>query len=734
MHGQEKSDSHPRRWLILILIAYTVLGLAYSLVIPLAETPDESEHFRYLQAIARTGRLPVMLPEREANLTLEAHQPPLYYLLGTAVTAPFDLDPADNPPENSCFSFEPADPGRKTAYLHSSEEWPPARDLYRAFTTVRLFSVLMGAAAVAVAYLLGRQAVPTVPMFAPVMAALVAFNPQFIFITASMNNDVPTTLLGALMVALTVSAITQPRLSTYLALGIVTGLGILTKFALIAFWPLALVAAVWPALQLTRSPLRVSVNWSDLPGRLLLLLGLPLLIAGWWYLRNYQLYGDPLMWDVTLAAKGSVIARTSPFTLADLWEFIALHFQSFWLWFGWLNIKAPEWIYALLLLIVLLAVAGLIRWLRRREIAVELPALAMNALAVLAIYASLLQYIQTINWTGYQGRLAFAALASVTLFLTLGLFALGGQKLGAGIGVGLFVLSVGALLFILLPAYPRPDIFRPEPHVMRTCARFAGGLQVEAVAGGDSVRPGESLPVTIFGYGLADAVQAQEMSLRLHGKDGEVVAQATADLEWRAKEVVEVAFELHTAADAHPARAVLDLALIDEQGEFQTAASATGRVLEVPVALRTVKLAPAQPFVPEPMVTAAVNFGDQLTLVGYDLDLENDPLLTLYWLAQEEMDRDYTTFLHILDAEGQLVAQEDSQPTAGVYPTSIWDKGEIVADQKELDRLDLSADQGLQLVVGVYLLETLERLPVRDASGAVQPNDQWALELADTVE
>ncbi|MEJ2753183.1 MAG: hypothetical protein P8169_10995, partial [Chloroflexota bacterium] len=58
------SISTPKRWLLLILAAYIILGIGYSIVIPLAETPDESEHFRYMQSIANSGELPVMLPVR----------------------------------------------------------------------------------------------------------------------------------------------------------------------------------------------------------------------------------------------------------------------------------------------------------------------------------------------------------------------------------------------------------------------------------------------------------------------------------------------------------------------------------------------------------------------------------------------------------------------------------------------------------------------------------------------
>ena len=44
----------------------------------------------------------------------------------------------------------------------------------------------------------------------------------------------------------------------------------------------------------------------------------------------------------------------------DLLEFARIHFQSYWGWFGWLNIKLPEWVYWLLALLVLAAVLGLV--------------------------------------------------------------------------------------------------------------------------------------------------------------------------------------------------------------------------------------------------------------------------------------------------------------------------------------------------------------------------------------
>ena len=109
--------------------------------------------------------------------------------------------------------------------------------------------------------------------------------------------------------------------------------------------------------------------------------------------------------------------------------------------------------------------------------------------------------------------------------------------------------------------------------------------------------------------------------------------------------------------------------------------------------------------------TVAVNsnrvIGDQFELVGYDL--KNDSI-TLHWRALKETDVDYTLFVHMLDATGQIVAQNDSQPhrrddPAGrLYPTSIWVKGEYVSDTISLNT------RGTMIEIGWYIPETGERV------------------------
>ncbi len=113
--------------------------------------------------------------------------------------------------------------------------------------------------------------------------------------------------------------------------------------------------------------------------------------------------------------------------------------------------------------------------------------------------------------------------------------------------------------------------------------------------------------------------------------------------------------------------------------------------------------------------------GDFARLYGYRL-IKQSPIrrgdafrVELYWQAEQRAPTDYTVFVQLLDARGNLIAQRDSAPRGGTYPTSIWDAGEVIADSYTLT-VPPDADAGAyQLIVGMYHWQTLQRLPVTDA-------------------
>lgn len=98
----------------------------------------------------------------------------------------------------------------------------------------------------------------------------------------------------------------------------------------------------------------------------------------------------------------------------------------------------------------------------------------------------------------------------------------------------------------------------------------------------------------------------------------------------------------------------------------------------------------AQRSLPAVAVPLDVSVGDGITLAGYALDASMAPAgtvapLTLYWRADTAPEGDWSVSVRLYDPAGQQVAQGDSaHPVLGLFATSRWDAGEVVADYYEL--------------------------------------------------
>jgi 4-amino-4-deoxy-L-arabinose transferase-like glycosyltransferase len=119
-----------------------------------------------------------------------------------------------------------------------------------------------------------------------------------------------------------------------------------------------------------------------------------------------------------------------------------------------------------------------------------------------------------------------------------------------------------------------------------------------------------------------------------------------------------------------------------------------------------------------------VNLGNKIQLLGYNIESGFHPgdniHLTLFWRCLEEMEQSYTVFIHLVDTGDNTVAQKDNPPVDGFYLTTKWEPGEIVRDQYDLI-ISPEAPLGRYVIeVGMYLVDTGERLPVLSGDGAVQ--------------
>ncbi|MBN1934473.1 MAG: hypothetical protein JW934_07395 [Anaerolineae bacterium] len=739
-----------RRTLTVILVVYLILGCVYSVITPVFEAPDESFHFWVVKHIVDRRTLPVQSQETRGHWEQEGSQPPLYYLIGAALVGWIDMSDAEallwaNPQANI---GDPANPGNKNVYIHPPEQDFPWRGATLAVHLLRFWGLALGATAVSLTWAIARLVFPSPRVLALAPAAMVGFIPQFLFISASVNNDNLMTclamaaiylLLRQLKVAgceLNVGAFhTTPRTQyatrftqtlaphtlRFVILGSVLGLACLAKLSALAL--LGLAGVVVALLAWHRR------SWCDF-WSMALWVGLPvLLIAGWWYARNLVLYGDP----TGLSAMWKVVGRRDDFG-QELWgEFRGLRW-SFWGLFGWFSIAMPAWIYRLLDVLSLLAAAGLIvelgrwiklglwrgAWVSARYREPEWGA-AYRPLALLILVLWLgVVFVALLRWTsltpGTQGRLLFPALATFALLWIAGLRAwfLPRVRDVASIILTIVLLSLAlaAPWAWIAPAYARPTMVVELPAGAIIQDRSLGEAIVLRGVGfeQETVRPGEAFRVNLYWQISRDLEAKDEVVvwLRLIDETGRFVGVEDAYPAsggfpislWSVGETLTSREYVRVGEDTDaPLVARLDLSLYGD---------VDSRRLTEPQTIGRVKVVPRHwPKVPKAKV-ARFDAGspDSVALAAFEVSpsvRRGDVLpVTLTWVVRSPPGRDYQVFVHLENAAGEVVGYGDGAPRGGLYPTSCWAAGEVVIDAHPVRVASDMPPGAYRLFIGLY--------------------------------
>jgi hypothetical protein len=219
-----------------------------------------------------------------------------------------------------------------------------------------------------------------------------------------------------------------------------------------------------------------------------------------------------------------------------------------------------------------------------------------------------------------------------------------------------------------------------------------------------SIRQGERLPLTLFWYART-ATKPITLSVTLGGR---TLLAARALPGWASGLAVMQHEILRVPFDLPPGKV-----------DLRVTAEPYGAAHLATLDVAGVERIYAQPQV-ERLLRA--NYQDLLALTGYALAPGPTTRLSLTWQGRAPNDMDYTVFVHILDAGGQIVAQTDQQPQAGAYPTSLWAPGEYVTDAYTFNL----PPGAYTAEIGLYLAETGERLTVTGMDTA-SPNDKVLL-------
>ncbi|MEA3309164.1 MAG: glycosyltransferase family 39 protein [Chloroflexota bacterium] len=726
--------TQPRKICYLILSLFLCLGTAYSVTIPIFEMFDEISHYPMVQYIATHSRLPVQPLAPRAPVgpwRQEASQPPLYYLISAALTSWLDTSDLPqlrhiNPQANA--GLATTDEHNRNLALHNPALARfPWQGTALAVHLIRFFSLLLSTWAIYLGWLLLRELFPARPWLTTAATALSAFTPMFIFISASVDNDtlvIPLSILALLLMVRILKQKNSSRFPTELQLGIVIGLAILSKEGALALLPLAGATSLWAGWQ------QPSTRWRNIFSRLLTWLLPVIVVAGWWYKRNYRLYHDWLGLNAFLNVAG---ARAFTPTLAELWAERGSFLAAYWGIFGGFNIPLPTWLYTVLNSLVLIAGIGLL-WRFARWLHAEKPGWrafwptnwnALTAARVLSTLWPAALCVSLLRWTSMtkasQGRLLFPALPLWSVGLLLGLISWWPPKskitrdLLVTFPSGLLILSLIALPTWILPSYRPPAPLPPETIILhRLDVDFGGHLRL---LGYDipetSVRPGGALELSLYWESLAPTETDHLIFIHLLGQGDRIVAQrdsapgrgliSTTWLEPGRRWVEHYTIAIPATA-YDPDELTLSVGVYDATSgaRLPTAAGDSVHFGEATLQPRTAAL--------------QVQLGRGILLTDYELSATTitagQPLtLTLHWLGQAAMERDYTISVQLIDSQWRKAAQSDAWPLDGAAPTSSWERGQQLREERVLNIAP-------EAIPGIYDLRLAAYY--QDAAGAIQ--------------
>lgn len=404
-----------------MLAVLLVVGLAaltvYVHVVPLFEVQDEVGHFSYVKSVAERRALPLITDASGRGVYHSAAHPPLYFSLSALVTSAISTtDYGERFRYNPHHRLgDPSGSDNRSRVLHGPPEAMPYRDTSLALRLDRALNALFGLTAAAGTWVLARHLLP--PGASLLAAGLVVLNPKFVATAAGVNNDALAAALSVWALAALASPLPLVGPRRILAAGLLAGWAILAKTSAVAVVPALLLALAWgiPRARPT-APLAILAAATGA-------------ISGWWFGRNWLLYGSLLgsrQWFEALGMGASRSYAWRDFVL----ELPILH-HSYWGIFGWFNVVLARPVYWIYGLVTLLALAGLVGAFRRfPRLRPWLLTLAVWCLFALASYVALNLRIPALT-----GRLLFPAMGGFAVLGATGLTWLAGALSAAELRV-----------------------------------------------------------------------------------------------------------------------------------------------------------------------------------------------------------------------------------------------------------------------------------------------------------
>lgn len=712
------------RWTIdkplaIILGLFLILSLIYVWATPPLEASDEIWHFGMINFIADTGGLPIQTPGISTSYEQEGSQPPLYYVVSALLVLSIDRSDFDlvREPNPHTMAGVPGNVGNKNLVLRDTPH-PFLHNTALAVYIVRLFSIVCSCITIMAIYYAARQLGIAQPLLPPLAASLTAFNPMFLFISSSVNNDNLVTALNSLitwqMLVLVTNAKFTTRQSFFLA--VLLALATLSKLSGLVLMVFVLLAGGVVFIRshfielLNNNSRSMKLHWKGFGTFLILIISIWLLVAGWWYVRNLILYGELFGTRTMVAVAGSRIGGFSLQTLVD--EFQGFRF-SYWALFGAVNIMTFRWYYDLMDMVTVLMLIGLltaviVSWFSRSS-ASRLPKnsiwLDVGISVVLLVLIVMVGMISVAVWTSQtyasQGRLLFPFNAAISILGATGLIYfsrywikpfLRNQRIIQPVkkwlsAVYVLPAALGSFSLIvvfanIVPEYAVPQTLDRLPDSAHSVyARYGDVALIGYETTDQRYFPGSTVPIRVYWQVLNRSVQNYSLYLHATLDDGMVIGKVDSypgggrlrTSTWQPNAIYADTYAIPLDRMVN---AVSNLRVQVGWWDYDakmlvSGTDQNGEPLKS-VMLDVGGFAPANISESYQNLTSLdlISFGNAIALTAYRLEGQ---VLSLSWESRAILPSNYTIFVQALDRNNEIVAQGDAPPT---LPTRYWQVGE----------------------------------------------------------
>jgi hypothetical protein len=647
------SQLRQHRLFVLVLACYLIASSYLCLRLAPLSGPDEAAHYRYITYIRDFGEAPPKFNRDEGRT--KRLEPPAYYTLVAIVASTFDDRRRPEFEPNPFYAITPL--GNANPVLQSSSSLLAARFATMAFGALGLIGLYVG-----VVQLLGVGA-------ASLAAALLAVQPNYLFFSATLNNDIAVVCAGLWLFAAIVGLLqrggSQRR---HFWFGALWGTALLVQANALVFG-LALPIAWLGEYRRngTHAALRCIIDT---------LAGFAVFYGPWWLNRLFL---------------------TGPFDSPPVESFA---FTSATL----LSLVRPNWHFNNL--------SNL-----RPAFYLGLPLVGLASLAL-----KILAQQPRKDKPGFSSR-------PVQMFL----IALAGFSFSsAAFHLSKVQPQANRITAAQLPATAAKPMLRYGPDQ---------ALELAAIEAPSPTTQGQVLSVPVFWQAHTAPAQNYAIQAQLLIPNGPQTAQLDAQTtfpghgtsptrNWREGDLIadSLTFIPTTGVSLNgPTRAVIVINWLQLPTPPTQTLTATlpvwrdGAAVDFPSA-QVVSVRPAQPIPPPPefALTNPARFGESIQLIALSPRWEDGRLkLALWWQASADVAADLTTFVHILNANGALIAQHDGVPNAGLSPTLIWRAGDVIKDEREID---LNQQKELILAIGLYDSISKERVSAQQAGQPLPDN------------